>query len=239
MKDRRQRLLEVERAVADAEVFRSSASGVPGPEGPAGPQGETGPQGPAGNTGAAGPAGPQGPAGPTGATGPQGLQGATGPQGPIGPQGPAGPAGSDSWTWLKLAVDVSESQALGTTTGLTFAAAANTTYVVRVFGAFRSAATTTGIGLFMDVPFAVSTTGVVWHPTSNTALGCCIQRANGALVTRTAGVPSINVDIPISGEFLVVTGGTPQVANLGLISEISGSAVTLKGGRFALAYRAI
>lgn len=147
--------------------------------------------------------------------------------------------GSDPWTWLKLASDVSESQALGTTTGLSFSAAANTTYIVRVFGAFQSAATTTGIGLFMDVPFAASVTGVVSHPTSNTALGCCIQRANGALVTRTTGVPSINIDIPISGEFLVVTGGTPQTANLGLISEVASSAVTLKGGRFTLAYRAI
>lgn len=147
--------------------------------------------------------------------------------------------GSDPWTWLKLGSDVSSSDTFGTTTGLSFTAAANTTYIVRVFGAFQSAATTTGIGLFMDVPFATSVTGVAFHPTSNTALGCCIQRANGALVTRTTGVPSINVDIPISGQFLVVTGGTTQAANLGLISEISGSAVTLKGGRFALSYRAI
>lgn len=238
-------------------------SGSVGPQGPEGPEGPQGPQGPAGNDGAqgiqgligpTGPEGPQGPQGPAGADGLQGeqgiqgiqgIQGVPGTNGTNGADGATGPAGadgidgSDQWTYVPLANNFSVSTtAVAAVTGVSFTGLANTKYEVEIFGAFQSAATTTGIGLGLDIPSG-SVIGHAWHNVSTTALSSNEAIADNAVTGATTGVRVINLNVPITGHFLVslgVTGGTVQLVAR---SEIASSAVTLQGGLFYLKYRSI
>ena len=69
--------------------------------------------------------------------------------------------GGDPWTWQTLSNDVSNSTiTLAAVTGLSFAATANTTYLVDVIGAFQSAIATTGIATTASAPSATATLDV-------------------------------------------------------------------------------
>jgi hypothetical protein len=228
----------------------NGGSGSPGPEGPMGPQGpqgETGPQGPqgdAGSTGATGSTGPQGPAGNDGApgnngsTGPEGPQGEQGLQGIQGIQGNTGPAGSDGWTYVSLVSNFANSTtSMTAVTGMSFTGTLNTNYEIEIFGAFQSAATTTGIAFGFDIPSG-SVHGFATHPISATALGSNENIADNASTGATTGVRAANTNVPCFGKFLVKlgAGGTIQLV---VRSEISASAVTLQGGLFYMKYRII
>lgn len=231
-------------------------TGLTGPAGPQGPQGLQGIQGLPGATGPAGPAGPQGGDGPAG---PQGPQGIAGPTGPAGSTGPAGPAGADSTvpgpqgpqgltgpqgiqgitgSGSPTSVSLSADQAFSATTlaAVTnmpvIALAANTSYIIELIGSFTSAATTTGIGLALNVGGTVTRiTGLAEHAVSATALGSCSQEANNAVTGATTGVraiaPAANF---IAGKWFVQMGGTGGNAQLMCRSEIAASAVTLQAG---------
>ncbi|MBL0924414.1 MAG: hypothetical protein IBJ12_08105, partial [Sphingomonadaceae bacterium] len=85
------------------------------------------------------------------------------------------PGGSDPWTWQKLSVDVANSTiSLASVTGLSFVAAANTSYVVELLGACQSAATTTGLALALDIPSG-TVVGQVLSNISSTAIGATEQ----------------------------------------------------------------
>jgi hypothetical protein len=186
--------------------------GIPGADGEAGP---------AGPAGATGPAGPAGSAGATGATGPAG---ADGPQGITGAGGPA-------------SVSLSANQAFSTTsladvTNMpTLTLAANTDYIVELIGSFESAATTTGIGLALNVGGTVTRiSGQVQHPVSATASGMCSQEANNAVTGATSGVRAIGVSVSLFGVWHIRMGATGGTAQLRCRSEIASSAVTLHQG---------
>jgi hypothetical protein len=120
---------------------------------------------------------------------------------------------------------------------MTFAVAANVRYEVEVFGAFQSAATTTGVAIALDIPSG-SVIGFVDHPVSATAPGSAIQRADATTTGATTGVDTINVNVPIRGRFLVANGATAGSVGLMCRSEVAASAVTLQAGLF-MRYRVV
>ncbi len=209
-----------------------SASTVPGPQGPVGVKGDTGAQGVKGDTGTAGATGAQGP---IGLTGPQGAAGAQGPQGATGAQGPAG---VDSWTWQKLGNDVTNLTVTPATSGLSFTALGNTTYLVELLGTFTSAAVTTGIAVLLDIPSG-SVAGFADHSVSATAPGSVEQIADNATTGATAGVRAAATNVPILGRWIVAIGATGGPVVLMFRSEVAASAVVLKAGLTAMGSRVI
>ena len=123
---------------------------------------------------------------------------------------PAGGGGSSD-TWQQLASDNTVSTtALADVTGLSFEADSGTTYLVKLFGAFQTAATTTSI-----------------------------QRADNAVIAPTTAVPTANTNIPISGWWIVAIGGTGGTVQLRQRSEIAASNTVLKAGITLLGYRVL
>lgn len=156
---------------------------------------------------------------------------------PLAKQGEGG--GSDPWTWQKLGADVANSTTtLAAVTGLSFAATVNTSYLVEVAGTFQSAATTTGIALALDIPSG-SVSGLSWHSTSGTAMGCSEQIADNASTGVTSGVRAANTNIPFVARFIIAIGATGGTVQLLFRSEVAGSAVTIKANLTAMGRRTI
>jgi hypothetical protein len=156
---------------------------------------------------------------------------------PLAKEGEGG--GSDPWTWQKLGADVANSTVtLAAATGLSFTAAANTTYLVDVVGAFQSAATTTGIALALDVPSG-SVIGQALANISATTVGATEQIADSATTGATTGVRAANTNIPLSARFIVAVGATGGSVQLQFRSEIAASAVTMKANLTAMGRRVI
>jgi hypothetical protein len=157
---------------------------------------------------------------------------------PLAKQSEAG-GGSDPWTWQKLAADVANSTTtLAPVTGLAFAAAANTTYLVEVVGTFQSAATTTGIAMALDIPSG-SVSGLALHSTSGTAVGCSEQIADNATTGASSGVRAANTNIPVLATYIVAIGATAGTVQLQFRSEVAASAVTMKAALTAMGRRVI
>jgi hypothetical protein len=158
---------------------------------------------------------------------------------PLAKQSEAGGGGGDPWSWTKLTADVANSTVtLASVTGLSFTAIANTTYLVELFGAFQSAATTTGMALALDIPSG-SVSGVMLHPTSATALGGTEQISDAATTGATAGVRAANTNVAITARWIIAIGATGGTVQLQFRSEVAGSAVTVKAGLTALGRRII
>jgi hypothetical protein len=158
---------------------------------------------------------------------------------PHAKQSESGGGGSDPWTWTKLAADVANSTVtLAPVTGLSFAASANTTYLVDVIGTFTSAATTTGIALALDIPSG-SVVGFANHPVSATGMGSTEQIADNATTGTTSGVRAAATNVPITARYIVAVGATGGTVQLTFRSEIAASAVTMKAGLTALGRRVI
>ena len=150
-----------------------------------------------------------------------------------------GEGSGDPWTWTKLAADVANSTVtLANVTGLSFTAAANTTYVVEVIAAFQSAAITTGIALALDIPSG-SVAGQAVHAVSATAMAGNEQIADAATPGATSGVRAAATNVPIFGSYIVAVGGAGGPIQLQFRSEIAASAVTMKAGLSAMGVRAI
>lgn len=156
---------------------------------------------------------------------------------PLAKQGEGG--GSDPWTWQKLAADAANSTTtLAAVTGLSFVAAANTTYLVDVVGAFHSAATTTGIAVALDIPSG-SVIGQTLTNTSANALGATEQIADNATTGATTGVRAANTNTPLTARFVVAVGATGGAVQLQFRSEIAASVVTMKANLTAMGRRTI
>lgn len=156
---------------------------------------------------------------------------------PLAKQGEGG--GSDPWTWQKLAADVANSTtSLAAVTGLSFTAAANTTYLVEVIGAFQSAATTTGVAVALDIPSG-SVVGQILANTSATALAATEQIADNATTGATTGVRAVNTNVPVTARFVVAVGATGGNVQLQFRSEIAASAVTMKANLTLMGRRII
>ena len=157
---------------------------------------------------------------------------------PAAKQSEAGGGGSDPWTWQKLAADVANSTTtLSAATGLSFAASANTSYLVEVYGALQSVATTTGAALAVDIPSG-SVVGQALINSSASALLATEQIADNATTGVTTGVRAANTNVPVHAWFRVDIGATGGTVQLQFRSEIAGSAVTLKAGLWLLRCKA-
>jgi hypothetical protein len=123
----------------------------------------------------------------------------------------------------------------GAITGLTFSGVANTRYKVKVEGAFTSAATTTGMGIALDVPTGATVSGFTLHPTSATISGMATQTADGA-VGATTGVAAIApTAYHFTAEFeIVLTTAGP--VNALCRSEVAASNIILLGNRTSMSY---
>lgn len=158
---------------------------------------------------------------------------------PVAKASETGGGGSDPWTWTKLSADVVNSNAaLAPATGLSFAGAANTTYLVELAGTFQSAAVGTGIAVALDIPSG-SVTGFGYHPVSATALGSVEQIADSATTGATAAVRAAATNVPIAARWIVATGASGGTVQLQFRTEVGASAVTLKAGLTALGRRII
>lgn len=155
------------------------------------------------------------------------------------PAAKQGEGGGDPWTWIKLAADVANSTVTpAAAAGLSFAAAANMTYLVEVVGTFQSAAVTTGIALALDIPSG-AVSGMTVHPASATTLTGTEQIADAVTTGATTSVRAAATNIPIRANFVVSVGATGGQVQLLFRSEIAGSAVTLKAGLTAMGCRII
>lgn len=119
--------------------------------------------------------------------------------------------------------------ALADVTGMSFTADASSTYIVELIGTFQTAATTTGIGLALNIPSG-GVMGQVFTPTSSTAVLNVLQIANNAVLAPSTGVAAANTNYPITAKWLVKidsTGGTVQLRQR---SEVAASNSVLKAG---------
>lgn len=160
------------------------------------------------------------------------LEGADGTNGTNGADGAQGISGDGAPVSVSLAADQAFSTtSLADVTGATLTLAANTDYKIELIGSFTSAATSTGIGLALNVGGTVTRiSGQVQHPTSATAIGACSQEANNAVTGATTGVRATGVPVSLLGVWHVRMGATGGTAQLRCRSEIAGSAVTLQAG---------
>ncbi|GAA3738653.1 hypothetical protein GGR91_001825 [Sphingorhabdus rigui] len=155
------------------------------------------------------------------------------------PAAKQGEGGGDPWTWSKLTADVANNTITpAAATGLSFAAAANTMYLVELIGTFQSAAATTGIALALDIPSG-AVSGMTVHPASATTLTGTEQIADAVTTGATTGVRVGATNIAIRANFIVSIGATAGQVQLLFRSEIAGSAVTLKAGLTAMGRRII
>ncbi|MBX9583666.1 MAG: hypothetical protein K2X87_25470 [Gemmataceae bacterium] len=130
-----------------------------------------------------------------------------------------------------LPADVANStQTLADATGLALTLAANAAYAVHGLLTLQSAATSTGYGLALDVPAgaAVSLTGL--GPSSGGGVAVADSYADGGTNFWAASVNVANANVAVHVFGAVATGGTGGAAQLRFLSEVAGSAVTLKGG---------
>lgn len=139
-------------------------------------------------------------------------------------------AGSDPWTYLRLVADnVVSTTALADVTGMSFTALANTSYEIEIFGAMQSAATTTGLGIALNIPSG-SALGFTLVPSANNATQPVIQRADDAFLITSATVATANANFPLQGKYLVAVGATGGTIQLRQSSETAGTNTTLMTG---------
>lgn len=158
---------------------------------------------------------------------------------PLAKQSEAGGGGSDPWTWQKLAADVANSTVtLAPVTGLSFTATPNTSYLVQVFGATQSAATTTGATLAVDIPSG-AVIGQTLISGSSTGVLATEQIADNATTGVTTGVRAANTNTPVQAWFRIDVGATGGPIQLQFRSEIAASAVTMKAALTIMGWRII
>jgi len=131
---------------------------------------------------------------------------------------------------VALASDFTNSTVTFTSvTGMSFTAAANTTYEVEVIGTFQTAVATTGWGMGIDVPSG-TVSGAAFAPLATTTLGPAWQNADDTILASATGVPVANTNYPITGRWLVRVEGTGGTVALRWRSEIAASNAILKAG---------
>lgn len=158
---------------------------------------------------------------------------------PVAKQSEAGGGGADPWTWQRLAADAANSSVtLAPAPGLSFTASANSFYLVEIYGALQSAATTTGAALALDIPSG-AVVGQMLVNSNATAVLATEQIADNATTGATTGVRAATTNIPLYGWFRVNTGATGGTVQVQFRSEVAGSAITLKAGLTAMGFRTI
>lgn len=146
----------------------------------------------------------------------------------------------DKWTYTTLASNSTVSTtAFSSVSGMSFSALANTKYLVTVNGAYQTAATTTGIGLALDIPTGATIIGQNIVSTSATALGGTEQLADATTTGATTGVRALNTNTPIQCFWIVSVGGTAGTIQLMQRSEIAASNTVLQATLTIMGYRTI
>lgn len=147
--------------------------------------------------------------------------------------------GGDPWTWQRLQADVVNSTTnLAPVTGLSFIAAPDRSYIVEVFGAFQSAAATTGLAMALDIPSG-TVLGHMTTVTTGTTVGVVEQIADNSTTNVTPATRVANQDTPLFARFHVVCGPAGGPVQLQFRSEVAASAITIRGGLTLLGFRAI
>lgn len=118
-----------------------------------------------------------------------------------------------------------------TLTGFVFNYEANSRYFIDFAGATRAAAATTGSGFQLDVSSAVTRVSLNWfNQLANTGTitgGSSI--ADDASVGVSSGRPSANVDTPVYGGGMLVTGANTGTAQLRYRSEVAAVSTVMAG----------
>lgn len=116
-------------------------------------------------------------------------------------------------------------------TGLLFTYAANSIYVIEVFGAISSAASTTGAGLQFNVSSTVdSLWGTFFHQLANTGtLSGGNTIADDASAGVSSGISAAAAIVPIGASFVLNTNANTGTAQLRYRSETT-AVTTIKGG---------
>ena len=134
---------------------------------------------------------------------------------------------------LRLASDVSTGANVTpvSVTGLVFTFEANSTYLIEVYAITQAPVATTGSGFQLDTSVAVTTIALSFtHQLANTGTvtgGSSI--ADDASVGVSSGRPTANVNTPVTGGGVLVTGANPGTAQLRYRSEVA-AVSTCKAG---------
>lgn len=143
---------------------------------------------------------------------------------------------SQAWTYISLESDsVVSTTALADVPGMSFAAAADTSYEIEIFGAFQTAATTTGIGIALNIPSG-TVIGMAFAPSGSVLATQTV--ADDAVLISTGAVASANSNAPVLGKYIVSIGGTGGTVQLRQSSSVAASNSVLKAGLW-LKYRSI
>ena len=132
---------------------------------------------------------------------------------------------------VALASNISNSTTTLTTTGLSFNVNNGESYEVEFIGLFQSTATTTGIGLVIDIPGGFIS-GIVQNTLAAQTLTVHGQVADNTIAhssAGTSGVPTANSNTHVSGKWLINSTITGTCV-LNFRSEINSSTVTLQAG---------
>lgn len=146
----------------------------------------------------------------------------------------------DKWTYTTLGSNSTVSTtAFANVTGLSFSALANTKYLITLNGAYQTAATTTGIGLALDIPTGATIIGNNIVLTSATAVGGTEQLADATTTGVSTGVRALNTNTPIQCFWIVSVGNTAGTIQLMQRSEIAASNTVLQATLTVMGYRTI
>lgn len=146
----------------------------------------------------------------------------------------------DKWTYTTLGSNSTVSTtAFANVTGLSFSALANTKYLITLNGAYQTAATTTGIGLALDIPTGATIIGNNIVLTSATTVGGTEQLADATTTGASTGVRALNTNTPIQCFWIVSVGGTAGTIQLMQRSEIAASNTVLQATLTVMGYRTI
>lgn len=150
-----------------------------------------------------------------------------------------GETANDPWSWQKLGADVvSNLVTLAPVTGMSFEAEPETSYLVEIFGAYQSAAISTGLALALDIPSG-TVIGQMVSVVTGTTPNMIEQIADSATNAATPAVRTANSNTPVSARYLVTTGSTGGPVQLLFRTEIAGSAITIKAGLTIMGQRKI
>ena len=140
-----------------------------------------------------------------------------------------GGGGSDAENVVKLAADVTNTTTtLADTTGLSFTAAANTTYLIEIWVTYTTAATTTGINLSVNGPATPTSISFLRFTGLSTNAGAVSNfNAYDAGTANASALSGVNTAIV---EAVLANAGTSGTFILRFASEVATSAVTIKAG---------
>lgn len=150
------------------------------------------------------------------------------------------PEYADKWTYTTLGSNSTVSTTtFANVTGMSFSALANTKYLITLNGAYQTAATTTGIGLALDIPTGATIIGNNIVLTSATAVGGTEQIADATTTGATTGVRALNTNTPIQAFWIVSVGATAGTIQLMQRSEVAASNTVLQSTLTIMGYRTI